>query len=535
LAQRGVAVLPPAVPARLEDRVEAAARSGQPVAWAYAPRALDTPTATITRLAALAQARGGSLSAVVVAAPVAEVIDNLTVRALRRGRTNQQSFPTVKTVNYLPPLRRWQEGLGPHAVTVVLPPAQARAARVSALVWGALGLPGPSPVRVPRGTPLRPPLAPAPAEALRRANVVLTGPRHEQARHQAFRRAVALSREQGAATQFVLPVADVADLSAAMATEASTVLADVPPDERARLFLPRSNPSVSEQQVDAAWQALRQDPGLREVLPATSHDLVSLQDQLRSHVQVLTRAAPQDDPTTVARVAGEVQRLILADPATRVLGRHEPEVPIPGRCYQYWEPLPPPDYMTAWIRSWDEVALPGRGRLVSRDEARTLLEQVAGPAGAAAFDLAANPAMRSDLYRYAALVQHGGWYVDAEHEATAPLEWALPVRRAHLLVVRPDGKFTSSFLGAAPGSPLAASVLEEAVVRVTRTGGKGGNMTVAGPALLTQMAKRYLASPEANALVIPRRVAFHSVLQQIHHSAAYKVSDYWRDLQLGST
>jgi mannosyltransferase OCH1-like enzyme len=271
------------------------------------------------------------------------------------------------------------------------------------------------------------------------------------------------------------------------------------------------------------------------VLPEHAHDLVSPQDRLRSRVQDLARAAREDDPTTVARVASEVQRLILDDPATRVLGRHEPDAPIPGRCYQYWEPLPPPDYMAAWIRSWDEVALPGRGRLVSRDEARTVLEQVAGAAGAAAFDLAGNPAMRSDLYRYAALVQHGGWYVDAEHEATAPLEWALPVRRAHVLVVRPDGKFTSSFLGAAPGSPLAASVLEEAVVRVTKTRGMGGNMTVAGPALLTQMAQRYLASPDANALVIPRRVAFHSVLQQIHHSAAYKVADYWRDLQLGKT
>jgi mannosyltransferase OCH1-like enzyme len=262
---------------------------------------------------------------------------------------------------------------------------------------------------------------------------------------------------------------------------------------------------------------------------------VSLQDRLRSSVQALARAARDEDPTTVARTAIEVQRLILHDPATRVVGASEPDVAIPARCYQYWEPLPPPDYMTAWIRSWDEVALPGRGRLVSRDEARTVLERVAGAPGAVAFDLAANPAMRSDLYRYAALVQHGGWYVDAEHEATAPLEWALPVRRAHVLVVRPDGKFTSSFLGAAPGSPLAASVLEEAVVRVTKTRGMGGNMTVAGPALLTQMAQRYLASPDANALVIPRRVAFHSVLQQIHHSAAYKVADYWRDLQLGKT
>jgi mannosyltransferase OCH1-like enzyme len=330
-------------------------------------------------------------------------------------------------------------------------------------------------------------------------------------------------------------VADVADLSAAMAAEATTVLTAVPGDKRAQLFVPRSNPSISEAQVDEAWGELRRDRRLRDALPEVSHDLVSPQDRLRASVQALTRAVRDDDATTAARTASEVQQLILDDPATRVIGTQEPDVPIPGRCYQYWEPLPPPDYMTAWIRSWDEVALPGRGRLVSRDEARTVLEQVAGAPGAAAFDLAANPAMRSDLYRYAALVQHGGWYVDAEHEATAPLEWALPVRRAHVLVVRPDGKFTSSFLGASPGSPLAASVLEEAVVRVTRTRGMGGNMTMAGPALLTQMAQRYLASPDANALVIPRRVAFHSVLQQIHHSAAYKVSDYWRDLQLGKS
>ena len=533
LAERGIAVLPPAAMPRLPARVDAATKGRSPVSWVYSAGALDSSVADIKALSQRAKQRGGTVQAVLVLASVHEIVDALIVRALRQGRTDRDGFPTIKTVNYLPALRRWQDELGDQ-MRIVVPPAEATTTEIIDAMWEPSGLPGTPPPTPRRGDPVRPRLAPVHAEAMRRANMALSGPEKASLRRTAFRRAIALSREQTSSHTFALPVTDVDELATAMAAEAQTVLATVPDGPRAALFdAGEPCPAIPDSELDGTWARLRADPALSAALPADPSGLVARVDRLRQASRALAHSRGGHDPLASARRAVDLHRLILQDPQVRVVGADDAVVAIPPLCFQYWEPLPPPDYMLKWIASWNDVGVPGGARLVGRDEARAVMDDVAGREGAQAFDLANNPAMRSDLYRYAILLAKGGWYVDAEHEATTVIPWAVPVRREHVLVARPDGKFTSSFLGCRAGSPLAASVLEEAVVRVTRSRGQGDNMTLAGPALLTQMARRYLSSDEANALVLPRRVAFHGVLQQIHHSAAYKVSDYWRDLQLG--
>lgn len=532
LAARGIRVLPPADMAGLQARVDTAADGSSPVSWVYSPGALDSSVLDIRGLSQRAAERGGTLRAVLVLASVHDIVDTLTVRALRQGRTTREGFPTTKTVNYLPPLRRWKGELGDR-VRVVTPPEAATKGDIVEAVWQASGLPGRAAQQGRRDEPVRPRLSPVHAEAMRRANIALAGPDRADLRHTAFRRASALSRHEVSAA-FALPVVDVDELATAMAAEAQTVLPDLSAAQRARLFDPGEPcPDVPEQDLLAAWAALRADRDLSTALPANPGELVARSDQLRLAARTLAACAGGDDPGTASAAAADLHRLMLEDPAVRVVGSDDSPEGIPPLCFQYWEPLPPPDYMLDWFASWNDVGVPGGARLVGRDEARAVIEDVAGREGAQAFDLANNPAMRSDLYRYAVLLKVGGWYVDAEHEATTVVPWAMPVRRAHVLVARPDGKFTSSFLGFQRGSRLSASVLEEAVVRVTRSRGQGNNMTLAGPALLTQMVHRYLSSEDANALILPRRIAFHGVLQQIHHSAAYKVADYWRDLQLG--
>ena len=533
LSARGVQVLPPAGMQDLPARIDVAAAGGSHTSWVYAAGALDSSVAEVRALAQRVADRGGRVRAVLALASVHEIVDATTVRALRQGRANRAGFPTAKTVNYLPPLRRWQDALSDR-VELVVPPVDATTSGIVEAIWDASGLPGRSPQPGRRDEPVRPRLSPVHAEAVRRVNIALAGPDTANLRHTAFRRAVALSRRDVPTATFALPVVDVAELAAAMAAEAETVLADIPAARRARLFdLGKPCPDVSGIDLLEAWELLRTDPGLRATLPEQPDELVAPVDRLRQAARRLAACAGERDPLTAARAAVEVHRLILDDPAVQVIGADDPTAGIPPQCFQYWEPLPPPGYMLEWFASWNRVGVPGGARLAGRDEARSVIDEVVGREGARAFDLATNPAMRSDLYRYAILLKMGGWYVDAEHEATTVVPLAIPVRRQHVFVSRPDGKFTSSFLGCRQGSPLVERVLEEAVARVVRSRGHGDNMTLAGPVLLTQMIHRYLSLPDANALVLPRRVAFHGVLQQIHHSAAYKVTDYWRDLQLG--
>ena len=374
LAERGIAVLPPAAMPRLPARVDAATKGRSPVSWVYSAGALDSSVADIKALSQRAKQRGGTVQAVLVLASVHEIVDALIVRALRQGRTNRDGFPTIKTVNYLPALRRWQDELGDQ-MRIVVPPAEATTTEIIDAMWEPSGLPGTPPPTPRRGDPVRPRLAPVHAEAMRRANMALSGPEKASLRRTAFRRAMALSREQTSSHTFALPVTDVDELASAMAAEAQTVLATVPDGPRAALFdAGEPCPAIPDSELDGTWARLRADPALSAALPADPSGLVARVDRLRQASRALAHSRGGHDPLASARRAVDLHRLILQDPQVRVVGADDAVVAIPPLCFQYWEPLPPPDYMLKWFASWNDVGVPGGARLVGRDEARAVMD-----------------------------------------------------------------------------------------------------------------------------------------------------------------
>ena len=201
---------------------------------------------------------------------------------------------------------------------------------------------------------------------------------------------------------------------------------------------------------------------------------------------------------------------------------------IPRRLVQYWEPLPPPHYMDDWLSSWSTLGMAGSTRLVSVDEARAVVEDVAGRLGTRAMDLTNHPAQRSDLFRYAHLYVHGGWYVDADHEAWVPHDEVLtwPVR--HVFVLR-KRRFPNGFIGAEPGSEVMHQALLQACTNVVESQGRMNTMESTGPMLLTRVVKPYLDTAEASAVVLPGGTVFGGLLQTIYGDAEYKVTGHWRD------
>ncbi len=215
---------------------------------------------------------------------------------------------------------------------------------------------------------------------------------------------------------------------------------------------------------------------------------------------------------------------------------------IPRALVQYWDPLPPPSDVAGYVRTWAELGMSGGHRLCSVAEADDVLTRAAGPRGAAAFAGCGHPAARSDLFRYAWLLLHGGWYVDADHSARVPLPEALPVDRELVLVRRTRApryrseaepvpnllRVVNGFMGAVPGNDVIAEVLDEACRRVLEQEGGSVLARTGPPVLRAVLARRLSSGSPPSCLVLPANVVFGR-LQRVHQEAEYKGTGHWRD------
>lgn len=99
-----------------------------------------------------------------------------------------------------------------------------------------------------------------------------------------------------------------------------------------------------------------------------------------------------------------------------------------------------------------------------------------------ALEKARNFGERSDLLRYEILARQGGVYVDTDVECKRPLDPLLDGVAAFAGWVRPQ-KVGNAIIGAVPGHPAIARMLEEAQARV----GSGHVSGATGPRLLTEV------------------------------------------------
>ena len=532
LASRGISVVS-IDPAAIDASVAHAA-SASTHAVASGPGLLDLPQAQIESLARAVHEREGRLVAVVVLTSLRLLAARKHVGRLRFGSTAHLSRVRFKAVNFVPAVQRWDETIGVEnlhvrATRFVGPTSELVTAVATELGIDITGL------ELPAGRMETRLTAPT-AETLRLVNVTLQdmdARRAQELRRLAARTLMELAAPDDASVD--LPPGVAARLESTIRPHMQRLMGRVPPGEAESLLAAPPTPASpsSLDRTESLWAALRAKPRLAGVLPSDSRALVIPEERVRDERDDLVAAWRAGDSTRARACATRLRGYIEGLPDFRLIGPLPHGPIIPRRLVQYWEPLPPPDYMESWLSSWSVLGMAGASRLATVAEARDIVAEVAGPLGIRAMDLTNHPAQRSDLFRYAYLYVNGGWYVDADHEAWVPHDEVLawPVR--HVFVFRRH-KFPNGFIGAEPGSTVMHEALMQACTNVVESHGRMPTMESTGPMLLTSVAKPYLKSEGASGVVLPAGTVFGGLLQSIYGDAEYKVTGHWRDAKTGS-
>ncbi len=207
---------------------------------------------------------------------------------------------------------------------------------------------------------------------------------------------------------------------------------------------------------------------------------------------------------------------------------------IPLAIHQYWDEGSPPADLADYLESW-RVHHPGTPyRLWSEAEARAFLDRRCGASVLAAFERAAEPAMKADLFRLALLREEGGLYADADDRCLRNVAPLLAGGHGLLAYQEDLGSLGNNILAAAPGHPVIARALALGVEAVNR-GDTDILWLATGPGLLTRAAAQVLAErPEM--MMDCRILDRHEILAfaAIHCLAAYKATErHWSRTAFG--
>ena len=170
-------------------------------------------------------------------------------------------------------------------------------------------------------------------------------------------------------------------------------------------------------------------------------------------------------------------------------GRKAPS--IPDKIVQYWDDDIPAD-VAALCEGWRTSHPTFSYRRISLGEARRFLGERGPPGALAAFNRAAEPAMKADLFRLAYLFHEGGYYIDADDRCLAPIPTIAPGGHDLVLYQEDYGTVGNNFIGARPGHPAIGRALRGATDALNR----GDNDILwlsTGPGLLTRSVASYLA------------------------------------------
>jgi hypothetical protein len=120
-----------------------------------------------------------------------------------------------------------------------------------------------------------------------------------------------------------------------------------------------------------------------------------------------------------------------------------------------------------------------------------------------------SPALHSDLFRYAALLMHGGWYADLD---VICIGKKLPDGKVYI-ARESDDLVNGAVLKFPAQSPVIAAAIEEAwsLLPETRAGAPLKTRVSIGPALLTKLAEEYAFDH----LVLPRGRAYEIGYEEI--------------------
>ncbi|MGG5811577.1 glycosyltransferase family 32 protein [Falsiroseomonas sp. CW058] len=190
---------------------------------------------------------------------------------------------------------------------------------------------------------------------------------------------------------------------------------------------------------------------------------------------------------------------------TRENRLRQPAPPAPEvDLFQYWDRDPPPD-VAAEMEKWSRVPTLRSYRRFDEAEARQYLADRHGAELVRAYDAAWHAAMKSDLFRIAYLLDHGGLYMDCDmRQVERTAEFVAAMNTPLQLTVqthRPTCGVTNCVMHARPNHPLMARFLERCVRNILDENLRNP-LQATGPAALSAMIDQMLRDRDGAAVLL---------------------------------
>jgi mannosyltransferase OCH1-like enzyme len=225
--------------------------------------------------------------------------------------------------------------------------------------------------------------------------------------------------------------------------------------------------------------------------------------------------------------------LLIALRQSGAFSRQAPNVEaarIPRTMAQFWDSADLPGDLETYVRSWRLRTPDLAHQRMDENEARAFLREIGRVDALRAFDRAAEPAMKADIFRLGWLHRHGGIYADCDDRCRTDLSPLLSSGHELVLYQEDIGSVGNNFIACAPENPVIGAAFEEAVRAVNQ--GKTEILWLAtGPGLMTRMLGQALAEDGgleklSRIKVLDRHEALAYVA--IHCAASYKRTErHW--------
>lgn len=136
------------------------------------------------------------------------------------------------------------------------------------------------------------------------------------------------------------------------------------------------------------------------------------------------------------------------------------------------------------------------------------------------------PAMRSDLFRYCYLLQHGGFYVDADYRCLGPIDELLVAAPRAQLLLRKNGLANGMMYFADAQDPLMQRILDSALTNI-RARRSNNVWSVTGPSVLRRLLADAATAPLFDGVDQVDEARFHRVFASVPKLAYKERDDYW--------
>jgi hypothetical protein len=167
---------------------------------------------------------------------------------------------------------------------------------------------------------------------------------------------------------------------------------------------------------------------------------------------------------------------------------HIQEGLIPRNIVQFWDQPEPPADVVDLINGWRTNAPDYQHLLFNDLTARHFISKCYGESAALIYDMIEHPAGKSDLFRLAWIVEHGGIYIDADDRCVGDVGQLLPATSG-LVLNWSSGQppcVNNWFVAARPKHPVIRQMLAEALSVIPKIAARGLRLSpwvVTGPGL----------------------------------------------------